>query len=145
MRCLVTGGKHVNGVRTMASQPPITIQELLEVMFSVVSAPRLYSENPRPAEWSEVKWLVGEWDCSVWGWQLSTVQGRLRWDGAIVALTDEARSSVAGYLATWAREAEEAPLLESVARERLLKRQEFGKGLVDALVICELRRLGVAL
>jgi hypothetical protein len=29
---------------------PTTIQELLEAVFSVGSAPRLYNEDPRPAE-----------------------------------------------------------------------------------------------
>jgi hypothetical protein len=51
MRCLVTDGKHVNNIRANARQPPITITEKgLEAVFSVGSAPRLYSEDPRPAE-----------------------------------------------------------------------------------------------
>jgi hypothetical protein len=37
---------------------------------------------------------------------------------------------------TWAREAEESPLLEAVARERLVKTQQAGKGLADVVVIC---------
>jgi hypothetical protein len=40
---------------------------------------------------------------------------------------------------------EESPLLEAVARERLVKRQQPGKGLVGAVVISELWRLTVAL
>jgi hypothetical protein len=36
-------------------------------------------------------------------------------------------------------EAEESPLLEAVARERLVKTQQAGKGLTGAVVICELR------
>jgi hypothetical protein len=43
------------------------------------------------------------------------------------------------------REAEESPLLEAVARVRLVKTQQAAKGLADALVICELCRLAVAL
>jgi hypothetical protein len=43
------------------------------------------------------------------------------------------------------REAEESPLAEAVARERLMKTQQAGKGLGDAVVICELWRLAVAL
>jgi hypothetical protein len=43
------------------------------------------------------------------------------------------------------REAEESPLLEAIARERLVKTQQAGKGLADAVVICELWRLAVAL
>jgi hypothetical protein len=35
-------------------------------------------------------------------------------------------------------EAEESPLLEAVARERLVKTQQTGKGLAGAMVICEL-------
>jgi hypothetical protein len=37
---------------------------------------------------------------------------------------------------TWAREAEESPLLEAVARERLMKIQQAGKRLASAMVIC---------
>jgi hypothetical protein len=36
-----------------------------------------------------------------------------------------------------AREAEESPMLEAVARERLLKTQQAGKGLAGAVVKCE--------
>jgi hypothetical protein len=44
---LVTAGKHVNNNRAVARQPPITtIEELLEAVFSVESAPRLYNEEP---------------------------------------------------------------------------------------------------
>jgi hypothetical protein len=46
---------------------------------------------------------------------------------------------------TWARETQESPLLEVVARERLVKTQQAGKFLADAVVICELWRLTVAL
>jgi hypothetical protein len=43
------------------------------------------------------------------------------------------------------REAEESPLLEAVARERLVKTQQAGKSLAGTVVICELWRLAVAL
>jgi hypothetical protein len=43
------------------------------------------------------------------------------------------------------REAEESPLLEAVARKRLMKRQQAGKGLAGTVVICELWGLAVAL
>jgi hypothetical protein len=46
---------------------------------------------------------------------------------------------------TWTREAEELPLLEAVARERLVKTQQMGKGLVGAVVICKVWRLAAAL
>jgi hypothetical protein len=46
---------------------------------------------------------------------------------------------------TWGREAEESPLLEAGARERLMKIQQAGKGLAGAVVICEMWRLAVAL
>jgi hypothetical protein len=42
-------------------------------------------------------------------------------------------------------EAEESPLLEAVARERLVKTQEVGKYLAGAVLICELWRLAMAL
>jgi hypothetical protein len=42
-------------------------------------------------------------------------------------------------------EAEDSPLLAAVTRERLVKTQEAGKSLAGAVVICELRRLAVAL
>jgi hypothetical protein len=38
-------------------------------------------------------------------------------------------------------EGEESSLLEAVAREWLVKTQQAGKGLVGAVVICELWRL----
>jgi hypothetical protein len=37
------------------------------------------------------------------------------------------------------------PLLEAIAKERLVKTQQAGKGLVGAVVICELCRLAVVL
>jgi hypothetical protein len=46
---------------------------------------------------------------------------------------------------TWAREAEESPLLEVIAREWLVKTQKAENGLESAVVICELWRLAVAL
>jgi hypothetical protein len=42
-------------------------------------------------------------------------------------------------------EAEESPLLEAVTRERLVKRQQAGKDLEGAVVICKVWRLAVAL
>jgi hypothetical protein len=46
---------------------------------------------------------------------------------------------------TRAREAEDFPLLEDVARKRLVKTQQAGKYLAGVEVICELWRLSVAL
>jgi hypothetical protein len=46
---------------------------------------------------------------------------------------------------TSAHEAEESPLLEAVARERLVNTQQAGKDLAGAVVIYELRRLTLAL
>jgi hypothetical protein len=43
------------------------------------------------------------------------------------------------------REDEEFPLLAAIARERLVKTQQSGKGLADTVVICELWKLAVAL
>jgi hypothetical protein len=46
---------------------------------------------------------------------------------------------------TGVHEAREPPLLEAVAREHLVKTQQAGKGIVNAVVICELWRLAVVL
>jgi hypothetical protein len=40
---------------------------------------------------------------------------------------------------------EESPLLEAVARERLVKIQQAGKDLVGAVVICNVWRLTIVL
>jgi hypothetical protein len=86
MRFLVTTDKHVNYIWIVARQPSITIEKLLKTVFSVLSAPRLYSKDPRQAEW--------------------------------VRLQDIRRT-----ITTWAREAEESPLLEAVAREGCWRQQ----------------------
>jgi hypothetical protein len=50
MRCLVTAGKHVNNIRAIASQPPITtIEGLLEALFSIGSSPRLHNDDTSQA------------------------------------------------------------------------------------------------
>jgi hypothetical protein len=46
---------------------------------------------------------------------------------------------------TWTSEAEWSPLLEAVAKERLVKTKQAGKGLAGTVVICELWRLAVGL
>jgi hypothetical protein len=82
---LVTAGKHVNNIRAIARQPPITtIEERLGAVFSVGSAPGVKNEDP-PGRQRELRELVEGWQFS------SALQGRLRRDGAIV------ESSVAGY------------------------------------------------
>jgi hypothetical protein len=43
------------------------------------------------------------------------------------------------------REAEEFSLLGAVVRERLVKTLQAGKGLADAVVICKLWRIALAL
>jgi hypothetical protein len=51
MRCLITADKHINNTLAIAWQPPVArIEKPLEAVFSVESAPELYSEDPRPAE-----------------------------------------------------------------------------------------------
>jgi hypothetical protein len=48
MRCLVTAGKHVNNIRAVARQPPITtIEKQLVAAFSVGTNPMLYNEETR--------------------------------------------------------------------------------------------------
>jgi hypothetical protein len=44
-----------------------------------------------------------------------------------------------------AREAEESSLLETVAKEQLVKTQKAGKCLAGAVVICKVWRLAIAL
>jgi hypothetical protein len=44
--CLVTASKHVNDIRAIARQSPMTIEGLLEAVISIGSTPRLYSEDP---------------------------------------------------------------------------------------------------
>jgi hypothetical protein len=47
----VTAGKHLNNIRVISRQQSITTMEgFFDTVFSVGSAPRLYSENPGPAE-----------------------------------------------------------------------------------------------
>jgi hypothetical protein len=82
-----------------------------------------------------------------WGdpnsWDLAVIwalQGRQKRDDAIVELRDIRMTGK-----TWGREAKESPLLEAVARERLVKTQQAGQGLAGAVVICELLRLTAAL
>jgi hypothetical protein len=56
MRSLITAGKHVNNIRVIARQTPISTREvLLETVFAVGSDPRLYSEDSRPADSSSVQ------------------------------------------------------------------------------------------
>jgi hypothetical protein len=43
------------------------------------------------------------------------------------------------------QEAEEFPLLEAAVRERLVKTQQNGKGLVGAAIICKVWTLAIAL
>jgi hypothetical protein len=51
MCCLVAAGKHVNNIQAVVRQPPITtIEKLLDEVFSVGSALRLYSKDSRQAE-----------------------------------------------------------------------------------------------
>jgi hypothetical protein len=65
---------------------------------------------------------------SVEGWQLSpALQGRLRRYGAIVELTRVQLRDIRRTVTTWTREAEESPLLEVVARVRLLETLQAGK------------------
>jgi hypothetical protein len=48
--------KHVNNIRAIARQPPIiTIEGLLDAVFFVGSAPKVYSEDHRPAEAVQLK------------------------------------------------------------------------------------------
>jgi hypothetical protein len=82
---------------------------------------------------------------TVWSNQFSwALQGRLRWDGAIVELTVDksyARAAMKKGLEPWNWQ---IFTVKVVARERLVRAQQTGKGLADA-VICEVWRLAIAL
>jgi hypothetical protein len=150
-----------------------TIEELLEVVFSVGSTLWLYSKDPRLAKYRSVE-----------GWQFSWVlQGRLRrwcyswlvscqlkvslwredweagvkwppaWSAASWGLAAESSSARKAekrwhYTSadswqefftgsfedrTWAREAEESPPLEAIAKKQVLKTQQARKGLAGAV------------
>jgi hypothetical protein len=130
------------------------------------------ARTPWPVECSDVKQLVSEWESSVvswmsvcegqtgrlvWngrqpgiqlveGWQLGrALQERLRRDGAIVELTGVQAWDIRRTVPTWTQEAEEPPLLEAVARDRLLRTKQAGKYLSGAVVICKVWRLARAL
>jgi hypothetical protein len=81
--------------------------------------------------------------------QLSCNNGKgmfLRW--SVLRCNNQGTKSVLYEVCeerSWAREAEESPLLEAVVRERLVKKQQAGKGLACGVLICELRRLALAL
>jgi hypothetical protein len=48
---LVMAGKHVNSIRAIARQPPITaVDGLFEAVFSIGCVPRLHSEERRSAD-----------------------------------------------------------------------------------------------
>jgi hypothetical protein len=71
VRCLVTAGKHVNNIRAIARNPPITtIEGLLKAVFSVSSAPWPHTEDSRRAiqfsrglavEWSSARKADKKW------------------------------------------------------------------------------------
>jgi hypothetical protein len=83
-----------------------------------------------------------------WGNTVSwALQGRLTWDGdnvELIIVRFQLRD-IRCTGRTWAREAEESPLLEAVVRERLLKTLKSGEGLVFAAVVCKVWRLVMAL
>jgi hypothetical protein len=52
----VMAGKHVNNIRAIARQTPLTtIEGFLEDMFSVEFSPRLYSKDPKLAACSSAE------------------------------------------------------------------------------------------
>jgi hypothetical protein len=74
MSCLVTTHKHVNSTRAIVRQPSITtIEELLNAVFSVRSAPELYNEDPRPAQ-RELR----EFSCGIFAGQGGPERGKLK-------------------------------------------------------------------
>jgi hypothetical protein len=130
---LVTACKHVNDIRAVARQLPITKRErVLEAVFSIGSVLRLCNEDRRLAE--------GNCGSSV----LSCESGCVEKTRKLVRNGRQPENCVAGYSLD-KKEAEDFSLLETVARERLVKTQQAGKGLVFAAVICKVSRLAAAL
>jgi hypothetical protein len=94
----------------MVTNMQATKEELLETMFPVGTAPRLYNEEPRPAEGitesAECRVQLSSWSEAEKRRRSSSVEGT---DGRQFWIrVAEGR--------TWEREAEESPLLEAVAR-----------------------------
>jgi hypothetical protein len=117
-----------------AANAHTTIELLLETVFSTLYMQRGYKDDNRgdPHSWKsacEEKTRRLVWN----GRQHDSCQLRVEFCKG----GSEDR--------TWAHEAEESALLEAVAREQLVKPQQAGKGLVDAVVIRELWTLAVAL
>jgi hypothetical protein len=105
-----------------------TVEVLLRRCFLFGLRRGYNNENPKPAE---ENWKI---------WQ------RVRWDSEIGIEWIDTEFWTGGCdQRTWEREAEESPLLEAVARVRLVKTQQAGKGLACAVVNCEVWRLEIAL
>jgi hypothetical protein len=64
------------------------------------------------------------------------IHAEMLWAGQFEATSLVEFCKGGGNKRTWAREAEESPLLEAVARERLVRTQQAGKGLAITVVIC---------
>jgi hypothetical protein len=117
-------------------------------VFSVVSTPKLYNEDPRPTESVEFRdgsppgcelgrRGVERWNLRKWGIRVSpqcsvdsrAVKRRLRGSCEMAASLGPSQWVISAVELCkggcgdriWAREAEESPLLEAVARERLVK------------------------
>jgi hypothetical protein len=110
---------------------------MIKAVFSAGSAPRLYNEDPRPPEKN------GE-SCGL-GVQLrSAREAEKTWRYSWVDSWQE--FSTGGFdKRTWAREAEESPVLETVVRERLVKTQHAGESLAGAVVNCKVWRTAMVL
>jgi hypothetical protein len=135
-------------IRSVATQTSMTtVEDLMEAVFCVGSAPRRYSEDPRQFSWSVVSWKsvseektrrlmwngrqpgtqpVDSWELAV---QLSSErETEKRWRYSWVDSWQEFWMGGCDK-STWGRETEESLLLEAVAREKLLERQQVGKSL----------------
>jgi hypothetical protein len=73
------------------------------------------------------------------------VENRWRYSRVPELAVEGIDKSCARAAVTREPEAEESPLLEAVARERMVKTQQAWKGLTGAAVSCKVWRLAVAL
>jgi hypothetical protein len=118
-----------------------TIEKLLKAVFSVGSASRVYNEDTGPAE------RINERELRV---RISVKLCKGGWEGTALRLVDswgnwEEFCKGGCAKGTWERGAEESQLLQAVARERLLKTQQAGKYLTDAVVNCKVWRTVIPL
>jgi hypothetical protein len=91
--------------------------------------------------------LVVSWQRVSWTSACEEKTRRLVWNGRQPSSCQMRQEFCKGDYEdrTWGRETEKSPLLEAFVRERLVKTYQAGKCLMNAVVICKVWRLAVAL